>query len=39
MFNWKGVKDMGYRDTKSYNVARKNKIEKERKWGWVWVLG
>jgi hypothetical protein len=30
---------MGYRDNKSYNVARKNKIEKERKWSWVWVLG
>lgn len=30
---------MGYRDTRSYNVARETKLEKERKWGWVWVLG
>ena len=30
---------MDYNDTRSYNFARKEKLEKERKWDWVWVLG
>jgi hypothetical protein len=30
---------MGYRDTKSYNVARKKKLKKEREWSWIWALG
>ena len=34
-----GMRDMRYRDTKSYNVAREKKLEKERKWVWTWALG